>query len=165
MDFVNTFSGAITTDIIIIFSVFFLLFFFSVVYGKSNSASLLISLYIGILIFLMFPYLEDTTLLKSSESQVTISHVSLFLIIVSLTYSIVRRMIFLEYSRNKIMKYIESGILSASSSVLFFSFLYHTIPIATLYNFGPSIDNLFSSQYFFFWLVAPLIGLFIISKR
>ncbi|MFC1731742.1 hypothetical protein ACFL6I_15600 [candidate division KSB1 bacterium] len=165
MEFLDTLSGAMTTDIIIIFVVFVILFFFSVIYGKSNSTSLLISLYIGILTFLSFPYLEDATLLKSSEVQVTLSHIAVFLIGVFIIYSVVHRVIYTEYSDRKPVKYIQAGLLSAASSALLLAFAYHTIPLATLYDFGDSIDNLFSSQYFFWWLVAPVVVLSITSRE
>jgi len=163
MEFLDSLSGAITTDVSIILVVFAILFFFSTRYGKSNSVSLLISLYIGILAFLSFPFLEEATLLKSSEVQVTISHIAVFLIGVYIIHTIVRRIIFTEYSGKK-SKYIEAGIISGAATMLIFAFAYHTIPLATLYDFGDSIDNLFSSQYFFWWLMAPLAGLLLVSR-
>ncbi len=165
MDFLNTLSGAVTTDIIIISTIFILLFFFSIRYGKSNSISFLISLYVGILTFLSFPYLKEFTLLKDSEAQVTISHIVIFFILVFIINSIVRRVIYTEYPRKKLMKYIQVGLLSASSTALLFAFAYLTIPLTTIYDFGGSIDNLFSSQYFFWWLVTPLAALVITSHQ
>ncbi|NQV93399.1 hypothetical protein HQ403_02770 [Candidatus Kaiserbacteria bacterium] len=165
MDFFNTLSGAITTDIIIIFVVFTFLFLFSVRYGKSSSTSLLLSLYVGILTFLSFPYLEEATFLKSSEVQVTISHIVLFLVLVFMIHSVVRRFIFTEYSGSGFLKYGEMTILSGVTTALLFAFAYHTIPLATLYDFGDSIDSLFSSQYFFWWLVAPMAALLLVSRE
>jgi len=122
MDFFDTLSGAVTTDIIIIFTVFILLFFFSVQRGKSKSTALLVSLYIGILIFLSFPYLQEFTLLKSSEVQVTISHIALFCIGVFIIYTVIRRVVFTEYLEKKIFKYTEAGILSGAMTLLLFAF-------------------------------------------
>lgn len=165
MDILNTFSGAVTTDLIIIFVVFILLFFISVRYGKSNIISFLISLYIGILAFLSFPFLEEVTFLKSSEVQVTLSHIAIFIILVLIIHSVIRRVVYIEYSYRKFFKYAEAAILSIATTGLFFAFLYHTIPFATLYDFGTSIDNLFSSEYFFWWLVAPIVVLLITSRK
>ena len=125
----------------------------------------LVSIYIGILTFLSFPYLKETTLLNSSEAQITISHIVVFLIGIFIINTIVRRFIFTEYSNKKFMKYIEVVILSGVSTALLFAFAYHTISLATIYNFGDSINNLFSSQYFFFWLIAPLVGLILVSNQ
>jgi len=165
MNFLETLSGAITTDIIIIFAVFVGLFFYSVQYGKSNIVSLLISLYVGILTFLSFPYLEEVTFLKSSEVQVTLSHIAVFIVGVLIMHTIVRRVIYTEYSGSKLFRFMGAGLLSATITGLLFAFLYHTIPFATLYDFGDSIDNLFSSQYFFWWLIAPIVALFITSRQ
>lgn len=164
MDFFSTLSGAITTDIIIIAIVFISLFLFGVRYGKSSSTSLLLSLYVGILTFLSFPYLEEATFLKSSEVQITISHIALFFVLVFMIHSVIRRFIFTEYSGKRVLKYGETVILSGVSTALLFAFAYHTIPLTTLYNFGDSIDGLFSSQYFFWWLVAPMAGLLLVSR-
>lgn len=158
-------SGAITTDIVIIFAVFAILFFFGIVYGKSNITSLLISLYIGILAFLSFPYLEEITFLKSSETQITISHIAVFFVGIFVIYSIIHRVVFTEYSNKKLFKYIEAGLLSGGTTALLFAFAYHTIPLATIYDFGSSIDNLFSSQYFFWWLAVPFAVMLFTSRR
>ncbi len=165
MSFLDTLSGAITTDVIIIFVVFILLSLYGLRFGKSYIISLLISLYLGILSFLSFPYLEEATLLKSSEVQITLSHIVIFLIGVIIIHTILLRIIYVEYSHKKFFKYIEVGLLSGATTALFFAFLYHTIPFATIYNFGDSINNLFSSQYFFWWLVVPMIALLITSRR
>ncbi len=165
MDFLDTLSGAITTDVLIIFAVFILLSLYSLRYGKSYIVSLLISLYVGILAFLSFPYLEDATLLKSSEVQITLSHLAVFLVGIIIIHKIILRFIYIEYSYRKIFKYIEVGLLSGATTALFFAFLYHTIPFATIYDFGNSIDNLFSSQYFFWWLIAPMLALLVTSRR
>lgn len=165
MNILNSLSGAITTDIIIIFVVFFLLFLYSIRFGKSKSTSLLISLYIGILAFLSLPYIEEVTLLKSSEAQVTISHIAVFIIGVFIIHTAISRVIYIEYPNRRYLKYIEIGLLSGAITGLFFAFLYNTIPFATIYDFGNFIDNLFSSQYFFWWLIAPIVVLFITSRR
>lgn len=166
MSFLNTLSGAITTtDVMIIFVVFAFIFFYSIRYGKSNSVSLLVSIYIGILTFLSFPYLKEATLLNSSEAQVTISHIVVFFVGIFIINTIIRRFIFTEYSNKKFMKYIEISILSGVSTALLFAFAYHTISLATIYNFSDSINNLFLSQYFFWWLITPLVGLILVSNQ
>ncbi|MEX0652335.1 MAG: hypothetical protein WD509_03345 [Candidatus Paceibacterota bacterium] len=154
-----------TTDILIIFAVFVGLVFFSIWYGKSSSVSLLISIYLGILTFLSFPYLEEVIFLKSSESQVTLSQIGVFVVGVAVIYFIIRNIIFTEYSYGIITKYLQVILLSGASTALLFAFAYHTIPLTTLYDFNTSIDNLFSSQYFFYWLVAPILVLFVTTRE
>ena len=165
MNFLDTLSGVMMTDIIIIFVVFALLFFYSIQYGKSHIVSLLISLYIVILTFLSFPYLEETTILKSSEAQVTLSHIAIFIIGVLIIHTILRRVLYTEFSESKFLRLKGAVLLSASATGLLFAFLYHTISFATIYDFGDSIDYLFSSQYFFWWLIIPLVALFITSRE
>ena len=163
--FLDTLSGAFTTDVIIILAVFFLFALYSVRYGKSRSIAGIISLYIGMLLFLSFPYLEEATFLKSSETQVTLSQIVVFLVGVIFVHTIISRSVLSDYPMQPLLKYLQVALLSASGTALLFAFAYHTLPVATLYNFDASIDNLFSSQYFFWWLILPLVALFITTRR
>lgn len=163
--FLDTLSGAFTTDAIIILAVFFLFALYSVRYGKSRSIAAIISLYIGMLLFLSFPYLEEATLLKASEAQVMLSQAAVFLFGAALVHAIVSRSVLAEYPMQPLLKYLQVALLSLSGTALLFAFAYHTLPLGALYNFDASIDNLFSSQYFFWWLVLPLAALFITTRR
>ncbi|MBI2617924.1 hypothetical protein HYW58_00480 [Candidatus Kaiserbacteria bacterium] len=164
MDIVETLSGAVTTDVLIIAIVFLAIFFFSVIYGKSNSIALLFSLYFGILGFVSFPFMEEFIFLKSSEIQIVLSRIAIFAVIVAFVYTAIQRSVYAEYPDYKILKLVQAGILSLSSTALIFAFAYHTLPVATLYDFGESIDALFLSEYFFWWLAAPLGALFFVSR-
>ena len=164
MKVLESFTGALSTDIIIIVAVFFIFFFYAIHWGKSNSISLLISFYIGMLAFISFPYLDTLTILKSSETQVALSHLAIFLLGVFIIHYILRYSLYAEYPPHKITKLIQAGILAASSTGLLFAFTYHSFSISLLYDFSPSIDTLFSPEFFFWWLVAPLVGLAIVSR-
>ena len=164
MGIVETFSGAVTTDVLIIAVVFLAVFFFSIVYGKSNSIALLFSLYLGILGFVSFPFMEEFIFLKSSEIQIVLSRIAVFTVIAGFIYTAIQRSIYAEYPDYKILKLAQAGVLSLSSTALIFAFAYHTLPVSTLYDFGQSVDSLFSSEYFFWWLAAPLGALFFVSR-
>ena len=164
VNFFETLSGAVTTDVLIIFAVFAVLFFLAV-REKSTIVSIIISLYVGILTFLSFPFLEQATFLKSSETQITLSHIFIFIVLVYVVHLITRRVIYVEYPYGGIMKYAQAILLSLAATALIFAFFYHTLPVGALYDFNDAIDGLFSSQYFFWWLVAPLGGLLITSRN
>lgn len=164
MDFLNTLSGALTTDVLIVAAVFGALLLFSIKRGKSKGVALLLSLYVGILAFLSFPFLDEFTLLKDSETQITLSHIALFVIGVLVAYFVIKRSTYAEYTGGKAQQLLQAGVLAAGSTALLFAFAYHTLPIATLYDFNQSIDNLFSSAYFFYWIVAPLAGLYLVTR-
>ncbi|MCW9054756.1 MAG: hypothetical protein OQJ98_02130 [Candidatus Pacebacteria bacterium] len=165
MQIFDTLSGALTTDVLIIAAVFGALFFFAAKRGKSRSIALMLSIYVAILSFLSFPFLDELTLLKSSEVQVTLSHIAVFALGTFLAYLIIKRSVYAEYPGGAAQKFLQAGILAAGSTALLFAFAYHTLPVATLYDFNQSIDNLFSSAYFFYWLVAPLGGLYLVTRH
>ncbi len=164
MNILDTLSGALTTDVLIILTTCVALFCFALFYGKSRAVGLLISVYVGIIGFLSFPFLEEATLLKSSEAQTTLSHIGLFAVGVFIIYTVIQRFIYVEYPASTLFRFIHAGIIAASTTALLFAFAYHTIPVGTLYDFNQTIDHLFSSEYFFWWLVAPLGGLFFVSR-
>lgn len=134
-------------------------------YGKSSAVSYILALYLGMLIFMSFPFLENLTILRSSEVQIALSHIALFFLGVFTIHLAIRRLIFTEFPDSQIMKYAQAIILSFFIIGLSLAFLYHEVPFSTLYDFGDSVDYLFSPTYFFWWLVAPFVILFVMSRR
>ncbi|OGG54381.1 hypothetical protein A3D62_00430 [Candidatus Kaiserbacteria bacterium RIFCSPHIGHO2_02_FULL_49_11] len=165
IDIINTLSGALSTDILIIGALFILFVVYGLRYGKSGSVSLMLSLYVGILAFISFPYREKIALYGSSEFQVALLYILAFCVGVFVAHYIVRRFVFAEYPMSRVVRIAQAALLAAGSTGLLFAFAYHALPVSTLYDFDAVIDSLFSSQYFFWWLVAPLAVLALVSRR
>lgn len=164
MDIIQTITGIVTLDIVIIVGVALFFTIFALQYGKGKIISFILSLYVALLVFTNFPYIEALTFFKNSELQITLSHLGIFLVLVFLIHHIINFVAYSEYPAWKGGKMFQVIILAFSATLLLLAFLYHILPISVLYDFSASIDLYFSSQFFFWWLIAPLAGVLLVSR-
>jgi hypothetical protein len=55
-------------------------------------------------------------------------------------------------------------LLSFLAAGFLLALAYHVFPVAQVYHFTPALDMLFASKtYFFFWFIAPAVGLFFLA--
>jgi hypothetical protein len=134
--------------------------------GKDRAIALIIALYVGLLAFLNFPYLEQLILFEGSDAERALSNGLVFLGFAAIAFVIMERIVWAEYPRRGGGRFFEALLLALSATILLLSFAYHVLPIAAFYDFEPQIDLLFEpSKYFFWWLVAPLAVVFFLSRR
>ena len=153
-------------DILITVGTVLVLIAFAYKGGKDRIITLIISLYIGLLLYMNFPYAEQLLVFKASEMQIWFSNVIIFLVFVLVIHKIVGRVIFAAYPHDAMHKWMEAIGLAAVASALLLAFVYHALPITTIYDLSPHIDKLFEpTQLFFWWLLAPFIVLFFVLKK
>ncbi|HEY4502401.1 MAG TPA: hypothetical protein VJH21_01030 [Candidatus Paceibacterota bacterium] len=155
---------SIASIVVIVTTVF--LFIFAIQFGKDRIIAFILALYIGLLTFLNFPYTEKFLLFKESESGTLISHGIIYLVFVLLSYVITERLVWAEYPPRSSGRFVEAFILAISGAVFLLSFAYNILPIASSYSFVTPIELLFApSQFFFWWLILPLVSIFILTRR
>lgn len=158
VEFVNNSS----LDFIIIAGTFFVLVFFGFQFGKDKIISLILSLYITLLIYLNFPYL-DLFILDGME---LISNIGVFVVFLFLINMILKRMILSEYPHDLMHKWFEIIVLSLVATTLLLAFIYHVLPVFAVHDFSPDVDKYFAtSELFFWWLVAPFVAMFFVIRR
>jgi hypothetical protein len=163
MDIFQTVTGFVSLDIAIIAGVFLLFLIYAFQSGKGRIISFILSLYVGVLVFMSFPYLDFFTFFSATDLQVTLSHLAIFAVLVFVIHHALNFVTYSEYSVGG-GKAFQAIVLALSATVLTFAFVYHTLPISVLHDFSPSIDGYFASQFFFWWLVAPLAGVLLVSR-
>lgn len=141
------------------------LFAFTLRYGASRIIALILSIYVGLLVYLHFPYTERLLLFKGSDFNVLLSNAIIYIGFVLLIYIAINRLIWADDSEGG-KRFLQALVLSFSASALLLAFAYNILPIASFYPIEPTIERFFSStQFFFWWLILPLIGILFFARR
>ena len=149
----------------VVAGIFVALFFFALRYGKDRIIALIFALYIGLLAFLYFPYGEKIIELIPSENGDALPQAILFMGFVIVGYLAVYRSIFAEFPRGG-MRYLQAMLFSAAATALLLAFSYAILPIANTYNFDLPVSAVVFErpEYFFWWLAAPLLVVFLFGR-
>lgn len=151
--------GAMSDFLIIIIMVLVLVVFARGI-GRGPFVALLLSFYCAYALYAMFPYMSY--LPTAPAATALFAHVGLYLALSVAFYIILRRVVVSDFLYIGsfgliILSFLGAGFLIALS--------YHVFPVDSLYHFTPAIDALFAArQYFFWWFVAPAIGLFFLAR-
>lgn len=136
-----------------------ILFFFAWYFGKGPFMALLLSFYAAYAIYITFPY---ASLLPTAPlSTALYTHVGLFLALTAVFFLILRRVVVSDFLYIGLFGMIA---LSFFGAAFLMALAFHVFPVTKLYHFSPAIEMLFGpDQYFFWWFVAPAIGLFFLA--
>lgn len=137
-------------------------FAYTFMFGRQSITNVILGLYFALLISVEFPY-YNVLLGSASSEQVK----SIFMLVVFILFTICATILFArlmprEYSEKKLEGFWKKILLAVSATVLVMTFSYHALPVTDLITPGSPIQYLFGSQSsFFYWLLAPIIVLFI----
>lgn len=157
------YAAATSVELALLLGIFLMVLVFGFTYGKYRLAALIISAYTALALFLLFPYVD---LIPWSPGllfgKLSILPTVVFLIFVGLVYFALLPFIDAEYSRRQMRKWLEAGVLSLSVVVIFTASIYYAGITQNATAPQSLLDFLFlPPQYLFWWLLVPLIGLFI----
>lgn len=168
MDALNAFATGGFADIIAFIGNFLVLlllaaalFFFALRAGRALLVSLILALYVGFALFTVFPYKElflvgDTPLVRA------VAGIALFAVFTFIPYVLLRRV---STSGSLQMNPLALGVLALATGGFVLALGYHVLNIAAIIPLTPSLDALFApDQYFFWWFVAPLAGIFVATR-
>lgn len=144
--------------IIIILTLIFLLFSRRV--GRGQLVAVLLSFYCAYALYVMFPYMAY---LPSAPALTAVgAHIGLYLALCFMFYIILRRVVVSDFLYIGLFGLI---LLSFLGTAFLIAMAYNVFSITTVYNFTPPIEALFAvKHYFFWWFVAPAIGLFFFAR-
>ncbi len=145
--------------LLVVFSIFLI---FAMWRGRYFLVNIILSLYISFLILLTFPYF-NLLLTENEPTKNAIVKIVLFVAITGLVSRLFRRHIPGDDYEKVFGGLGQKLLLSAMATVLVMVFSYHALPVTELIHPGTPIQSLFAPQeYFFWWLILPLVLLFII---
>lgn len=128
---------------------------FAVRVGKAALLSLILSLYIGYALYIVFPFTDIA-------GATPVANVAVYGVLVLLSYLLVRKLGNSGIGGIKIAPLIILCILTGG---FLMALGYTAFNIDTVYDFPKTLDLLFApKEYFFWWFVAPLIALFAVGR-
>lgn len=139
---------------------------FSIYFGKSKLVSIIFSFYPALLIFENFPFFKQIDSLSDSLLGIFLIKLAVFLVPVIFIYFILNKAILIEWSYSKIWGFAQSVLLSLIALSLSLILVCKIIPIEGIYSFSQPVVSLFNSQsLLFWWLLVPLVAIFVMLRR
>ncbi len=151
---------AMASDFIVVIALFAIVFFFAWRGGKGFILSLNFSLYAAYALYAVFPY---SSILPASTPLVHLgATLIVFAAFATLAFMILHRVIAPDFVSIGMVGLL---ILSLLTTGFLLALAFHAFPIAAIYEFSPAIQMLFApDQYYFWWFIAPLGGLFFLAR-
>ncbi len=141
--------------------IFVSLLLYTVIRGRRAITSLILGLYFALLISIKFPYhAQIDEVLGKFISPPTVAIV-IFAVFTALFSLLMDRLLFYRINESAFQGFGTKFLLAILATVLVMAFSFHVLPITHLVNPGMPAHTLFGPpEYFFWWLIVPLIGLF-----
>ena len=144
---------------IIVFAVFMLL---AMKKGRQTVTNVILGLYMALLISLQFPYYDAILGNTSSAKSESILMLIVFAVFAFAGTMLFARILPREYDETSFEGFGRKFLLATAGTVLVMAYSYHALPVTELITPGSPINYLFaSSQSFFYWMIAPIIILYI----
>lgn len=130
---------------------------FSYKTGRGGIISLLISFYAGYAIYLVFPYTKDILAAGSTPMMKAAISIILFAICAFIPFHFLQR---LTNNGFGVLSFVPRLVLSFLSAAFLLALAYHVFHVSNIYTFPEPLNTLFAPDgYFFWWFIAPLVGL------
>lgn len=145
--------------LIIVFLVFL---FIALKQGRQLVTNLILGLYLALLISIEFPY-YDAFFQSSSPEAESVVRLVIFGVFAILSTWLYTRILPREYDEGTFEGFGRKFLLAAAGTILVMVYSYHVLPVTEFIEPGSPINFLFGSeQSFFWWLMAPIIILFVV---
>jgi hypothetical protein len=160
MNFIHTVSG-LSLDIIVLAIVFVVFGSIGFYFGRSKLIAFVLAFYPATLLYSNFPYLEKFTFWRADANQVALSHALVFLIFFIISWIVIHAVYHEDFGLGGGERMFQVGILALMCVVVFLAFMHIVVPLQGVYAFSPSIAGLFGAGTFFWWLLVPLVGVYL----
>lgn len=149
-------------DLIIGFGFIAIGFFYGISAGRAKLIAVLFALYVSGFLFENFYYLGTLVKGRNPIEEFLFRAFIFFVLVIAMTVLFSKVLAREDYGDKTWWKAL---VLSFASTGLLFSFIFHLFPIKSLFTFSPLVQFLFvSNKAFFWWLVLPLVALFLERK-
>lgn len=130
--------------------------------GRSGLISLMLALYAGYALYIVFPYREFVVSLGGTAIVKAILSALVFAAATAIPFVLIKRLTGGGFGS---LAFIPNLILSFLTAAFILVLGYHVFDLSNIYAFSQPLDQLFAPEgYFFWWFVAPLVGLFIFAR-
>ena len=141
---------------------FGLFIIYATVRGRQAVINLVVGLYFALLISLEFPYYDTLLANAGNPHTVAIGKIIIFAIFTIIATLLVKRIMPDEFKETKFESFHKKILLAIGGTILIMVFSFHVLPVTEFLTPGSPIRSLFApNDYFFWWLVTPLVLLYI----
>lgn len=143
--------------------IFIALLFFAMVRGRRAITSLILGFYFALLLSLKFPYYQAIS--EATKSFLGSSAISIlvFAVFAALCTMLMDRLLFYRIDEAAFQSFGKKILLASIATILIMLYSYHVLPITNIVDPGLPASVLFEPpEYFFWWLILPLAGLFLV---
>lgn len=130
--------------------------------GRNALISLILAMYAGYAIYAVFPY-KDVILGAGGTALIkTVIAITIYGAATVFPFMIIKRLTSGGFGS---LSLVPNLILSFLAASFLLALGYHLFTITSVYPLTPTLDTAFEpSRYFFWWFIAPLIGLFFFAR-
>lgn len=140
--------------LIVVFDLFLII---GIISGRQTLINIITSLYLAFLLFVQFPY-------KDSIGEGSLPKLAFLLVLTVLMYLLIKRVMPDQFEEGKLEGVGKKILLSFGATILVTIFAIHSLGLGVYLTFGSPAEAIFTPAHlFFWWLVAPLTFLFIVS--
>ncbi len=137
--------------------------FFALKKGRQTVTNIILGLYLALLISKEFPFygaIFNSTTTPQSEAAVMLVIFTFFTVVATMLFS---RILPREYDEGVMEGFGKKFLLAVGGTILVMIFSYHVLPVTEFIHPGSPINYLFgSAEYYFYWLLVPLLILFFV---
>ncbi len=142
-------------------AVFGLFIVFAVFKGRQAIMNVTVALYLALLISLEFPAYDVIFSNIESSQSLAAAKLGFFAVITLLTTILFYRIMPDEFNETRFESFGKKALLALGATVLVMSFSFHVLPVTEFLTPGTPLQSLFGhSEYFFWWLLVPLVILY-----
>ena len=139
------------------------IFSISIFKGRQAVINIIFGLYLALLISVEFPFYEQVLGSLSGAVSISMAKLIVFLAFTILATTLCFRIMPDEFREMKLESFSKKFTLSLCATILVMVFSFHVLPVTEFLTPGTPIQSLFApADYFFWWLILPLVALFIL---
>jgi hypothetical protein len=145
--------------LIIVFTVFLTM---AIIRGRQTVINHIAGLYLAVLITSQFPYYDALLSSLSKASMIAVAKLVIFILVTIACTKLFKRIMPEEYREGRFESFGKKIMLSLGATILVMIFSFNVLPVTELLTPGTPIQSLFApEQYYFWWLILPLIFLYL----
>lgn len=149
-------------ELFYILAVFGFFLGWAIVRGRQSLINIMFGLYFALLISIEFPYYDTFLPNGASTHTLAVGKLVIFAIFTLIATILVARVMPDEFREKKFESFHKKILLAAGVTVLIMIYSFHVLPVTEFLTPGTPIQSLFApDQFFFWWLLLPLIFLYL----
>lgn len=147
---------------------FLLIFFFvflslTIIFGRQMLINIICGLYLALLINIQFPYFDTMFSDLKQPEVIATAKLVVFIITLVLTTLLFKRIMPSEFLENKFESFHKKIALAIGATILVMIFSFNILPVTEFLTPSSPIQSIFAPhEYFFWWLLVPLVILVLV---